>query len=368
MRRTRERRPPSRSRRRTPSLHRIRARRFPSLEFPGLPEKTRHSRESFCPTPTRITTAWSIASDQKCRSTPGQRQSESSARQPSSLGRALRSGLPANSGTDTSSSWGRSCSRHSSSTTPPSTPTRSSSRRMDDGLFYTGDVRLHGRKAATVERLLRSPPSRVHVLLMEGTQIGRPQTTTSAMSERDVEERARAIFTESEGLVLCFFSPQNVDRLVSLFRAAKRSDRTFVYDLYAASVARATGRRTIPQPEWPEVRVYLTSNERRKVIASERVPQGRRRQGGADLPEGTRSRALANRDALSGVDGFGARARWLPRRCAGDLVAMGRAIWMSPQVCDAGVAGCPPHPARDHPRLRPRNGRGPSTPCRGVRG
>jgi hypothetical protein len=37
--------------------------------------------------------------------------------------------------------------------------------------------------------------------------------------------------SRTESLVLCFFSPLNVDRLVSLFRAAKRSERTFVYDL-----------------------------------------------------------------------------------------------------------------------------------------
>jgi ribonuclease J len=189
-------------------------------------------------------------------------------------------------------------------------------------LFYTGDVRLHGRKAATVERLLRSPPTRVHVLLMEGTRIGRPQTTTSAISERDVEERAHVIFTESEGLVLCFFSPQNVDRLVSLFRAAKRSDRTFVYDLYAASVARATGRRTIPQPEWPEVRVYLTNNERRKVIASEQFHRVDAVKAARIYPTEL-ARERSRLAMLFRVDGFGARARRLPRRCACDLVAMG---------------------------------------------
>lgn len=139
----------------------------------------------------------------------------------------------------------------------------------DRRLFYTGDIRFHGRKSATVERLLASPPANVDVLLMEGTQIGRPQAGRGAISERDVEEYARVVFAETEGMVLCCFSPQNVDRMVSLFRAAKRSGRTFVYDLYAASVARATRRKTIPQPEWPEVRVYLTSSERRKVMASE---------------------------------------------------------------------------------------------------
>lgn len=134
-------------------------------------------------------------------------------------------------------------------------------------LFYSGDIRFHGRKPGTVERLLRLLPADVHVLLMEGTQVGEPRGTRPALSEHDVEERARRIFLETEGMTLCFFSPQNVDRLVSLFRAAKRAGRTFVYDLYAASVARATGRpKTIPQPEWPEVRVYLTKRERQKVI------------------------------------------------------------------------------------------------------
>jgi ribonuclease J len=106
----------------------------------------------------------------------------------------------------------------------------------------------------------------VQVLLMEGTQVGRPPLAQPEVSERDVEERALRFFLETDGMALCLFSPQNVDRLVSLFRAAKRAGRTFVYDLYAASVARATARpRTIPQPEWPEVRVYVPNAQRVKV-------------------------------------------------------------------------------------------------------
>lgn len=136
-------------------------------------------------------------------------------------------------------------------------------------LFYSGDFRAHGRKKRTMEQLLRSPPTGVHVLLMEGTTLGRPASSNPMLSERAVEDAARRVFLDSDGLVLCFFSPQNVDRLVSLFRAAKRAGRTFVYDLYAASVARATGRpETIPQPEWPEVRVFLPALQRTRVIVS----------------------------------------------------------------------------------------------------
>jgi len=131
-------------------------------------------------------------------------------------------------------------------------------------VLYTGDVRFHGRKASLVERLIAEPPADVDVLLMEGTQVGRDRGRP--LSELDVEERALEVFRATEGIVLLMYSPQNVDRLVSLFRAAKRARRTFVYDLYQAAVARATGRaETIPQPEWPDVRVYVPNAQRIKV-------------------------------------------------------------------------------------------------------
>ena len=132
-------------------------------------------------------------------------------------------------------------------------------------LFYTGDIRFHGRKAPTVERLLASPPKGVHVLLMEGTRVGSSSAARYLSSEKEVEEEACRFFSETKGVALCMYSPQNVDRLVSLFKAAVRTKRTFVYDLYAASVARATRKPKIPQPEWPEVRVYVPNAQRVKV-------------------------------------------------------------------------------------------------------
>ena len=145
-----------------------------------------------------------------------------------------------------------------------------------------------------MERLLRSPSSGVEVLLLEGTTLGRSKSAHSALSEREVEDAVRRVLIDTKGLALCFFSPQNVDRLVSIFRATKRAGRTLVYDLYAASVARATGRfTTIPQPEWPEVRVYLPRAQRRKVIATgqfERVDAVRQARIYADEPASERVR------------------------------------------------------------------------------
>lgn len=42
-------------------------------------------------------------------------------------------------------------------------------------------------------------------------------------------------------MILAMYSPQNVDRLVTLYRAALRSDRVFVMDLYGAAITAATG-------------------------------------------------------------------------------------------------------------------------------
>jgi len=131
-------------------------------------------------------------------------------------------------------------------------------------LLYSGDLRAHGRKAALFERLLREPPSDIDVLLLEGTNI-RDEAATPGPSERDVEDRCTELFQATSGMVLASYSAQNIDRLVTLFRAAKRSGRLLVMDLYAATMARATGRDSIPQADWDGVRVFVPLSQRIKV-------------------------------------------------------------------------------------------------------
>ena len=134
-------------------------------------------------------------------------------------------------------------------------------------LFYTGDIRGHGRKAGVFEELLRQPPPNVDVLLMEGTHIG-PDVDGSerGWSEADVEDACVETFSAAEGMVLALYSPQNIDRLVTIYKAAIRSDRMLVMDLYTATIAAATGRSTIPQASWDQIRVYLPRSQRVKVI------------------------------------------------------------------------------------------------------
>jgi len=134
-------------------------------------------------------------------------------------------------------------------------------------LYYSGDFRAHGRKSAIFRELIRKPPEGVHVLLLEGTHIrDEADGATQGPSEQDVEAALIDTFRDTEGMALVVFSAQNIDRLVSVYRAAIQSGRDLVIDLYAATMARATGRDTIPQAEWDRVRVYLPRAQRTSVI------------------------------------------------------------------------------------------------------
>lgn len=134
-------------------------------------------------------------------------------------------------------------------------------------LFYTGDIRAHGRKSALFEQLLENPPGDVDVLLMEGTHV-RPEGdgTERGLSETDVEKACIETFEATEGIVLAAYSAQNIDRVVTLYRAAVQSKRIMVMDLYTAEMMAATGRATIPQASWDSVRVYLPRGQRSRVI------------------------------------------------------------------------------------------------------
>ncbi|WP_444663613.1 MBL fold metallo-hydrolase [Cellulomonas sp. CW35] len=143
----------------------------------------------------------------------------------------------------------------------------------DSRLMYTGDLRGHGRKSRLFERMIAQPPAGVTTLLMEGTQVRPASEVTPPLhlggSESDVEEAMAATFRATPGLAVVAGSPQNVDRLVTTYRAARRAGRTLLVDLYGVAVARATGRSTIPQPGFPAFGVWVP--RRQRVLVKERA-------------------------------------------------------------------------------------------------
>ncbi len=132
-------------------------------------------------------------------------------------------------------------------------------------IFYSGDFRAHGRKAVLFKHLLTNPPTDVDALLLEGSSLGRIKDNQQFPSEGDIEEQLVKIFSATEGLALVHTSAQNIDRVVSIMRASKRTGRKLVIDLYTAAILEATGNENIPQSDWPEIALFVPQSQRIQI-------------------------------------------------------------------------------------------------------
>ena len=136
-------------------------------------------------------------------------------------------------------------------------------------VFYSGDFRGHGRKSALFEAMIGHPPEDIDVLLMEGTTIGRTGSDEGFATEADLEEEFTRAFRETKGIHFVWTSSQNIDRLVTILRAARKANRVLIVDLYTAVVLEATGRDSIPQSDWRDVRLYTPQGQRRFIAKNE---------------------------------------------------------------------------------------------------
>jgi ribonuclease J len=72
-------------------------------------------------------------------------------------------------------------------------------------VFYSGDLRAHGRKSRLVEDLIREPPAAIDVLVLEGTTLSRSDHSTPPETEQQLEARILEIIKRAPGLVLAVF-------------------------------------------------------------------------------------------------------------------------------------------------------------------
>ena len=133
-------------------------------------------------------------------------------------------------------------------------------------LFYSGDLRGHGRTSWRFERLLDQPPLNIDALLLEGTTLGR-QTVPEYPDEDAVEEGFVQVFQTKRNLSIVFASAQNLDRMVSLFRATKHTHKTLILDPYAAFVLDRLSclSPSLPQMQWDGIRVLCWRDHMKKL-------------------------------------------------------------------------------------------------------
>lgn len=125
-------------------------------------------------------------------------------------------------------------------------------------IVYTGDIRFHGRasyKSSVFKRAIKNPD----YLIMEGTTLGRSEQ--QIVKEKDLEEEFVKIF-KTDKLPIIQFSPQNIDRFVTVYKACLKTHKTFVIDPYTCYVlgVYASVSKNIPQYDWNNIMVNFARN------------------------------------------------------------------------------------------------------------
>ena len=117
-------------------------------------------------------------------------------------------------------------------------------------------------------------------------------------------------------------SAQNIDRLVTVYRATLRADRDLVVDLYTADIAAATGRPSIPVvgQAWPRVHVYAPLRQRVRVKESGEFDRVHRIRDRRLYPEQLRERA-------GQLVLFGAYQGEIPNLIRDGLLTGGAVVW-----------------------------------------
>ena len=126
----------------------------------------------------------------------------------------------------------------------------------DEKILYSGDFRANGRKAKLFDSMIENKTLKnVDVLLMEGTMIRRGNKDFP--DEKSVEDKIYETIKESNEISFMIGSSQNIDSLVSAYRACVKVNKIFVIDIYTAWILEKMKliSNSTPNIEWKNVKV-----------------------------------------------------------------------------------------------------------------
>jgi ribonuclease J len=135
-------------------------------------------------------------------------------------------------------------------------------------LFYSGDLRSHGRKGILFENLFKRPIRDIDLLLLEGTMLHR--NNDQFPDETAVENAIFEIIHRQRNISFLLSSSQNIDRIVSAYRACKRASKLLVIDIYTAWVLEQLRQisQNTPAMDWPEIRVFAEYSRDQRLKAN----------------------------------------------------------------------------------------------------
>ena len=135
-------------------------------------------------------------------------------------------------------------------------------------LFYSGDLRSHGRKGKLFDNLIKNPIRNIDLLFLEGTMLHRSNDLFP--DETAVETTILHTIRQQKNISSLLSSSQNIDRIVSAYRACKRTGKVLVIDIYTAWVLEQLRQITLNTPamDWPEIRVFAKYSQDERLKAN----------------------------------------------------------------------------------------------------
>jgi ribonuclease J len=135
-------------------------------------------------------------------------------------------------------------------------------------LFYSGDLRSHGRKGVLFENLVKRPIRDIDLLFLEGTMLHRNNDLFP--DEAAVENTIFQTIQQQKNISFLLSSSQNIDRIVSAHRACKRAGKLLVIDIYIAWVLEQLRQITqnTPAMDWTEIRVFASHSQDERLKAN----------------------------------------------------------------------------------------------------
>ena len=135
-------------------------------------------------------------------------------------------------------------------------------------LFYSGDLRSHGRKGKLFDNLIQRPVRDIDLLFLEGTMLHRNNDLFP--DETAVENLIFETIRQQKNISFLLASSQNIDRIVSAHRACKRAGKLLVIDIYTGWILEQLRQITqnTPAMDWPEIRVFAAYSQDQKLKAN----------------------------------------------------------------------------------------------------
>jgi ribonuclease J len=123
-------------------------------------------------------------------------------------------------------------------------------------VLYSGDFRANGRKSKLFDKMINDKHLKdVDILLMEGTMLQR--SNHDFPNEQSVEDQIYQTISQNNQITFMIGSSQNIDSIVSAYRACKKAGKIFVIDMYTAWILEKLKivSSSIPNMNWKDVQV-----------------------------------------------------------------------------------------------------------------